>query len=127
MQISAPSVGELLSGNHSGADPSPALVYWASGTLSSVLDNAPTYLSCLSALFGTQGQALGHPVVGDFLYGAPHVIKRLDGEGTLELPRNFLHAAYLEFTHPRTEEEVSVEAPLAGELVEFLEALRGSG
>jgi len=72
-------------------------------------------------------QALGHPVVGDFLYGAPHVIKRLDGEGTLELPRNFLHAAYLEFTHPRTEEEVSVEAPLAGELVEFLEALRGSG
>ena len=45
-----------------GADPSPALVYWASGTLSSVLDNAPTYLSFLSALFGTQGQALGHPV-----------------------------------------------------------------
>jgi Na+/H+ antiporter NhaD/arsenite permease-like protein len=45
-----------------GADPSPALVYWASGTLSSVLDNAPTYLSFLSALFGTQGQALGHPI-----------------------------------------------------------------
>jgi Na+/H+ antiporter NhaD/arsenite permease-like protein len=45
-----------------GADPSPALVYWTSGTLSSVLDNAPTYLSFLSALFGTQGQALGHPV-----------------------------------------------------------------
>jgi Na+/H+ antiporter NhaD/arsenite permease-like protein len=45
-----------------GADPSPALVYWASGTLSSVLDNAPTYLSFLSALFGTQNQALGHPV-----------------------------------------------------------------
>ena len=45
-----------------GADPSPALVYWASGTLSSLLDNAPTYLSFLSALFGTQGQALGHPV-----------------------------------------------------------------
>ena len=45
-----------------GADPSPVLVYWASGTLSSVLDNAPAYLSFLSAVFGTQGQALGHPV-----------------------------------------------------------------
>jgi Na+/H+ antiporter NhaD/arsenite permease-like protein len=45
-----------------GADPSPALVFWTSGTLSSVLDNAPTYLSFLSALFGTQGQALGHPL-----------------------------------------------------------------
>jgi 23S rRNA pseudouridine1911/1915/1917 synthase len=65
-------------------------------------------------------QALGHPVVGDFLYGAPHVIKRLDGDGTLELPRNFLHAAYLEFTHPRTGEEISVEAPLAPELTAFL-------
>ena len=47
-------------------------------------------------------QALGHPVVGDFLYGAPHVVRRLDGEGGLELERNFLHAARLEFVHPRT-------------------------
>jgi len=68
-------------------------------------------------------QALGHPVVGDFLYGAPHVVKRLDGEGTLALERNFLHAAHLEFTHPRTEKEVSVEAPLPGELVQFLASL----
>ncbi len=32
--------------------PSPALFYWGSGCLSSVLDNAPTYLSFLSAAFG---------------------------------------------------------------------------
>ena len=32
--------------------PSPALLYWGSGTLSSVLDNAPTYLSFLSATLG---------------------------------------------------------------------------
>lgn len=32
--------------------PTPALFYWGSGTLSSVLDNAPTYLSFLSAIFG---------------------------------------------------------------------------
>lgn len=32
--------------------PSPAIFYWGSGMLSSVLDNAPTYLSFLSASFG---------------------------------------------------------------------------
>ena len=34
------------------SDPTPAFFYWASGTLSSVLDNAPTYLSFLNAIFG---------------------------------------------------------------------------
>lgn len=40
--------------NHAGqlATPSPALFYGGSGLLSSVLDNAPTYLSFLSASFG---------------------------------------------------------------------------
>jgi Na+/H+ antiporter NhaD/arsenite permease-like protein len=32
--------------------PSPGLFYWGSGILSSLLDNAPTYLSFLSATFG---------------------------------------------------------------------------
>ncbi len=32
--------------------PSPAVFYWGSGMLSSMLDNAPTYLSFLSAAFG---------------------------------------------------------------------------
>jgi len=33
-------------------NPTPAFFYWGSGTLSSVLDNAPTYLSFLNAIFG---------------------------------------------------------------------------
>ncbi|MGO8675858.1 MAG: sodium:proton antiporter [Limisphaerales bacterium] len=39
---------------HAGrfGQPTPALFYWASGTLSSFLDNAPTYLSFLHAAFG---------------------------------------------------------------------------
>jgi len=70
-------------------------------------------------------QSLGHPVVGDFLYGAPHVLKRVDGaQPTLELDRNFLHAARLEFEHPRTHRRLELEAPLAPELVEFLAKLR---
>jgi Na+/H+ antiporter NhaD/arsenite permease-like protein len=32
--------------------PGPSVFFWGSGTLSSVLDNAPTYLSFLSAAFG---------------------------------------------------------------------------
>jgi 23S rRNA pseudouridine1911/1915/1917 synthase len=71
-------------------------------------------------------QALGHPVVGDYLYGAPHVLRRPDvPEQTLELERNFLHAAELAFTHPRTGVELELKAPLAAELVGFLEELRG--
>ncbi len=70
-------------------------------------------------------QSLGHPVVGDFLYGAPHVLKRTDNcEPALELERNFLHAAQLEFEHPRTRQTLNLEAPLAPELVEFLGKLR---
>jgi Na+/H+ antiporter NhaD/arsenite permease-like protein len=36
-----------------GKTPPPGFFYWGSGTLSSVLDNAPTYLSFLSAIFGS--------------------------------------------------------------------------
>jgi len=36
-----------------GKTPAAGLFYWGAGILSSVLDNAPTYLSFLSAVFGT--------------------------------------------------------------------------
>jgi Na+/H+ antiporter NhaD/arsenite permease-like protein len=38
-----------------GAHPAAGVFYFGTGALSSVLDNAPTYLSFLSALFGTSG------------------------------------------------------------------------
>jgi Na+/H+ antiporter NhaD/arsenite permease-like protein len=44
---------DWLQGNASRlGQPSPALFYWGSGLLSSLLDNAPTYLSFLTAAFG---------------------------------------------------------------------------
>jgi len=72
-------------------------------------------------------QSLGHPVVGDFLYGAPHRILRVDGvkDDGLELERNFLHAAHLEFVHPRTSEAMDIVSPLGEDLTEFLALLRG--
>jgi len=38
-----------------GAQPAPGVFYFGTGILSGLLDNAPTYLSFLSALFGTSG------------------------------------------------------------------------
>jgi 23S rRNA pseudouridine1911/1915/1917 synthase len=70
--------------------------------------------------------ALKHPVVGDSLYGATghlHV-------GKIDLPtlgRNFLHAAKLGFSHPRTGEWLVLRAPLPSELRVFLETLAAAG
>jgi Na+/H+ antiporter NhaD/arsenite permease-like protein len=38
-----------------GVHPSPGIFFWGTGVLSSALDNAPTYLGFLSALFGVTG------------------------------------------------------------------------
>src|SRR2546426_2766394 len=45
--------------------------------------------------------SLGHPVVGDTLYGAPRELRSRNSEAAA-LSRNFLHAAALQFHHPRT-------------------------
>lgn len=74
--------------------------------------------------------SLGNIVVGDTLYGAPEEIKRRRAQnnvpGTISLDRNFLHAAELEFTHPRTEKRLALKAPLPQELQTFLSALEGN-
>ena len=87
--------------------------------------------------------SIGHPVVGDALYGAPKELraiptqtkgsaKRSSGaqrskgltkekeRSALSLNRNFLHAAAIEFAHPRTGEPLTFDAPLPPELESFL-------
>jgi 23S rRNA pseudouridine1911/1915/1917 synthase len=95
--------------------------------------------------------SIGHPIVGDTLYGAPQLLLpntlarerhgtaissrtaakrgRAHGEGaaSLSLPRNFLHAARLHFTHPKSGRALDFEAPLPEELQSFLERLRSAG
>ena len=66
--------------------------------------------------------ALGHPVVGDALYGAPKS-PAVAGRPLPSLGRNFLHAARLAFTHPRTRRRLELRAPLPAELRRFLEAV----
>jgi 23S rRNA pseudouridine1911/1915/1917 synthase len=69
--------------------------------------------------------SLGHPVVGDALYGAPKNLTTRDGKTSVPtLPRNFLHAAALEFAHPRTEAALSFSRPLPEALNNFLTTLR---
>ncbi|MGH9492967.1 MAG: RluA family pseudouridine synthase, partial [Terriglobales bacterium] len=69
--------------------------------------------------------SLGHPVVGDALYGAPRQLRSRDGKSQRPtLARNFLHAAALEFTHPRSGKPLSFSQPLPPELEEFLAGLR---
>jgi 23S rRNA pseudouridine1911/1915/1917 synthase len=69
-------------------------------------------------------QSLGHPVVGDALYGAPHLIPNLAPE--LQLDRNFLHAAHLSLTHPQTRKPMDIHAPLPVELESFLQSIRAN-
>jgi 23S rRNA pseudouridine1911/1915/1917 synthase len=69
-------------------------------------------------------QSLGHPVVGDTLYGAPQIIPNLLTDR--QLHRNFLHAAHLSFTHPQTKKNLEIHAPLPVELESFLKAIRSN-
>jgi len=72
--------------------------------------------------------SLGHAVVGDALYGAPREMPARRGRSTdegaaISLSRNFLHAAQLELTHPRTGERIALQSPLPPELQAFLATL----
>jgi len=61
---------------------------------------------------------IGHPVVGDRLYGAPAEV-----EGMPALGRYFLHARRIQFRKPSTGDPVTVEAPLPEELEGWLKGL----
>ena len=77
--------------------------------------------------------SLGHPVVGDALYGAPGELRSQSNKrrsagmpATLTLGRNFLHSATIEFVHPRTKEPVKFSRPLPPELGTLLDSLENA-
>ena len=75
--------------------------------------------------------SLGHPVVGDTLYGAARELRAgaaraIRSASAISLPRNFLHAAELELAHPRTGATIALQSPLPSELQSFLETLERS-
>ena len=60
--------------------------------------------------------SIGHPLLGDTVYGAKKPYPGLAGQ--------CLHAKRLSFVHPRTGERVTVECPLPGYFRLVLEKLR---
>jgi 23S rRNA pseudouridine1911/1915/1917 synthase len=61
--------------------------------------------------------AMGHPIVGDVLYGQA-------GSETFGLNRHFLHARALEFRHPKDGRRIKVEAGLPEEFQEVSTRLK---
>ncbi len=68
--------------------------------------------------------AIGHPIVGDALYGGVH--RRVPGDlrAVARLQRPFLHAARLAFTHPADGRKMEFVSPLPEDLQSILDWLR---
>lgn len=62
---------------------------------------------------------IGHPIFADELYAGRKVSKR----DRKILPRHFLHASYISFTHPKTGQSIEFESSLPEDLQQFLDAL----
>jgi len=69
--------------------------------------------------------AIGHPIVGDALYGGVH--RRVPGDirAVTHLQRPFLHAERLAFKHPRDGRRMAFTAALPADLQDVLDALPG--
>jgi 23S rRNA pseudouridine1911/1915/1917 synthase len=69
--------------------------------------------------------AIGHPIVGDALYGGVH--RRVPGDirAVQRLDRPFLHSARLVFTHPRDGRRMEFMAPMPPDLEGVLNDLPG--
>lgn len=69
--------------------------------------------------------AIGHPIVGDALYGGVH--RRVPGDlrAVTRLRRPFLHAARLAFKHPSDSRRMEFVSELPEDLQQVLDNLRG--
>jgi 23S rRNA pseudouridine1911/1915/1917 synthase len=70
--------------------------------------------------------AIGHPVVGDALYGGVHRRMPPHLKSISRLERPFLHAARLSFVHPVEGHRLEFTSPLPADLQDVLDALRAA-
>jgi 23S rRNA pseudouridine1911/1915/1917 synthase len=68
-------------------------------------------------------QHLGHPLLGDATYGARQN-RRLEELHHFRAERQMLHASRIAFTHPRSGERLTLEAPWPQDFRDALAALR---
>lgn len=95
----------------------PAVTHWT------VLERFPgyTHIQCRLETGRTHQirvhlASIGHPLLGDVVYGAKKPVPGLAGQ--------CLHARRLSFVHPRTGERVTVECPLPAYFTQVLTKLR---
>jgi 23S rRNA pseudouridine1911/1915/1917 synthase len=69
--------------------------------------------------------AIGHPIVGDSMYGGVHRRVAGDLRALQRLERPFLHAERLAFTHPRDKRRMEFTTPLPPDLQGVLDDLPG--
>jgi 23S rRNA pseudouridine1911/1915/1917 synthase len=70
--------------------------------------------------------SIGHPIVGDPLYGGVHRRVANDLRAVQRLERPFLHAARLTFTHPTDGRRMTFESPLPPDLQAVADDIRHS-
>ncbi|NTV46269.1 MAG: RluA family pseudouridine synthase, partial [Chlorobiales bacterium] len=76
-------------------------------------------------------QHIGHPIVGDEAYGG-NTVRKLgfpQSEAFVKnllqiIPRQALHARYLGFVHPKTEQKVYFEAPLPEDMLKAIAKIK---
>lgn len=113
----------VFPGGREAKTPYKVLNYYSQITNNSVTNNFS--LLSLSPTTGRTHQIrvhlryLGYPVVADDLYAG----RKTGREQRLWCSRLFLHAAYLEFAHPKTGKRMSLESELPEDLKKALEFL----
>jgi 23S rRNA pseudouridine1911/1915/1917 synthase len=75
-----------------------------------------TLVTGLQNQIRAQFSAIGHPVVGDRKYNPQEAEER-------RIARVALHAAHLQFTHPRSGERISIDCELAADLRSLIQAM----
>ncbi len=75
-------------------------------------------------------KTMGHPVIGDPVYGNRGDKKRLGsispelGQAVVALDRQLLHAWRISFIHPATEEPMTMEAPMPSDMTGLIDRFR---
>ena len=68
--------------------------------------------------------AIGHPMVGDHMYGGRTFRRHEPGRGDFTFSRQALHAAQITFVHPVTLQNMTLTAPLPADMNALLSILR---
>ncbi len=75
--------------------------------------------------------SIGHPVVGDELYGSARRLREIRSQRLRDIlkgiGRPMLHAGYLRFVHPEKLVAMEFEAPLPADFMHIVQAVRAEG